>query len=59
MTVWNVNLSYDASTGKLSGNITIAFNELNGNGKPYEEPDVSDISVGIDEMNKMFGTAKK
>ena len=32
MTIWAINLSYDSSTGKLSGNINLAFNELNGNG---------------------------
>ena len=58
-TIWKINLSYDSSTGKLSGNITLAFNELNGNGKEYVEPDVSDISLSMENVGKIFGSSKK
>lgn len=59
MTIWAINLSYDSSTGKLSGNINLAFNELNGNGRAYEEPDVSDISLNAESIFKIFGSTKK
>lgn len=58
MTIWQINLSYDTGTGKLSGNIGLAFNELNGNGRAYKEPDVSDIPLDIGSIRKIFGTSK-
>ena len=58
MTIWNINLSYDTSSGKLSGNIRLAFNELNGNGRAYQEPDVSDIPISAGDIRKIFGVSK-
>ena len=58
MTIWSINLSYDTSTGKLSGNMNLAFNELNGNGKAYKEPDVSDIPLNAGSIQRIFGTRK-
>lgn len=58
MTIWSINLSYDTSTGKLSGNMAIAFNELNGNGRAYKEPDVSDIPLNAGSIQKIFGISK-
>lgn len=52
----NVNLNYDAKTGKLTGTVAVAYFELNGNGKSYEEPDVKGISIGTDSI---FGVLKK
>ena len=56
MAVSNLSLAYDSSNGKLSGTATLLFFELNGNGKVYEEPDVSDIMIGTDSI---FGAMKK
>ena len=51
-----VNLSFDSSTGKLTGSFVVNFFSLNGNGKPYEEPDISSIVLGNKDV---FGTFKK
>lgn len=59
MAVTNISLSYDSSTGKLTGGMAINFFELNGNGKAYEEPDISDISIASGNIYKLFGTSKK
>lgn len=59
MSVTNLSLSYDSSTGKLTGGMTINFFEMNGNGKAYEEPDVSNITINSGDINKMFGTSRK
>ncbi len=55
MAVTNTNLNYDVKTGKLTGTININYFELNGNGKPYKEPDVKGISIGTDSI---FGVLK-
>lgn len=59
MAVTNISLSYDSSTGKMIGAILLNFFELNGNGKAYEEPDISDISIASGNIYKLFGTSKK
>ena len=41
MSVVSINLTFDNSTGKLSGTILVHFFSLNGNGKAYVEPDIS------------------
>lgn len=51
-----VSLSFDSSTGKLTGTFVVNFFSLNGNGKPYEEPDISSIVLGNKDV---FGTFKK
>lgn len=51
-----ISLSFDSSTGKLSGSIAVNFYCLNGNGKTYEEPDISGIIIGNEDV---FGTFKK
>lgn len=51
-----ISLSFDSSTGKLSGTIVVNFFCLNGNGKTYEEPDISGIIIGNEDV---FGTFKK
>lgn len=51
-----ISLSFDSSTGKLSGTIVVNFFCLNGNGKAYEEPDISGIIIGNEDV---FGTFKK
>lgn len=56
MSISAINLSFDSSTGKLTGAITVNFYCLNGNGVPYEEPDISGIIIGNKDV---FGTFKK
>lgn len=56
MSLSAISLSFDSSTGKLTGSITVNFYSLNGNGVPYEEPDISGITIG---NNDVFGTFKK
>lgn len=56
MSLSTINLSFDASTGKLTGAVTVNFYCLNGNGVPYEEPDISSIILGNKDV---FGTFKK
>lgn len=56
MTLSSINLSFDNSTGKLTGSFVVNFFCLNGNGKPYEEPDISSIVLGNKDV---FGTFKK
>lgn len=51
-----ISLSFDRSTGKLSGSIVVNFFCLNGNGQTYEEPDISGIIIGNEDV---FGTFKK
>lgn len=55
MSVTNISLTYDSSTGKLSGTININFYAMNGNGMPFEEPDISGIMIGT---KNIFGTIK-
>lgn len=56
MALTDISLSFDTSTGKLTGTISISFYSLNGNGVPYEEPDISGIILGNKDV---FGSFKK
>lgn len=56
MSLSAINLSFDSSTGRLNGSMTVNFFSLNGNGKPYVEPDISGIILGNEDV---FGTFKK
>lgn len=56
MALTDISLSFDTSTGKLTGTISINFYSLNGNGVPYEEPDISGIILGNKDV---FGSFKK
>lgn len=56
MSLSEIALSFDSSTGKLTGTLQVNFYSLNGNGVPYEEPDISGITIG---NNDVFGTFKK
>jgi Tfp pilus assembly protein PilO len=55
MSVTNIALTYDSSNGKLSGSLTVNFYAMNGNGVPYEEPDIKGITIG---SGNIFGTVK-
>lgn len=55
MATTNISLTYDSSSGKLSGTLTVNFFSMNGNGVPYEEPDIRGITIG---SKNIFGTVK-
>ncbi len=50
MSVGAVSLSYDNSTGKLSGKIDVEFYEMRGTGNPYLPPNVQGFQYGIDNV---------
>lgn len=50
LSIGDVNLSFDRSTGKLSGSIGINFYCMLGNGVPYKDPDISEFSYGVDNV---------
>lgn len=52
LSIGNVSLSFDKSTGKLSGSIGVNFYCMLGNGVPYKDPDISEFSYGV---NNVFG----
>lgn len=56
MSLSKISLSFDTSNGKLVGAVNMNFYCLNGNGVPYEEPDISGIVLGNKDV---FGTFKK
>lgn len=56
MSLSGISLSFDTSTGKLTGTLKVNFYSLNGNGVPYEDPDISSIILGNKDV---FGTFKK
>ena len=55
MSTTNISLTYDTSTGKLSGTITVNYFAMNGNGVPYKDPDIQGIMIG---SKNIFGTVK-
>ncbi|MBO6108195.1 MAG: hypothetical protein J6P16_02190 [Eubacterium sp.] len=56
MSVGPVSLSYDTTTGKLSGTMSVNYYSMNGNGIAYVEPDTSGIALGSEDI---FGTGEK
>lgn len=56
LSIGNVNLAFNKSTGKLTGSIAINFYCMLGNGNPYKEPDISEFSYGVDNV---FGDFSK
>ncbi len=56
LSIGDVSLSFDKSTGKLSGSIGINFYSMLGNGVPYKDPDISEFSIGVDNV---FGDFSK
>lgn len=49
----STSLSYDSTTGELTGSMTINRYALTGTGKVYNGPDIGNISIGTDNL---FGT---
>ncbi len=56
MSVGPISLSFDSSTGKLSGTMAINYYSMNGNGISYVEPDISGIVLGSEDI---FGLGEK
>ncbi len=56
MSVGNVNVQFDSSTGQLKGSIAVTFYCMLGNGVPYKDPDTSIFTYGMD---KIFGEFSK
>ena len=56
MSVGNLALSFDSSTGKLTGTIAVNYYSMNGNGIAYVEPDISGIVIGTKDI---FGMGEK
>lgn len=59
MSLTKISLAFDESTGKLTGSLTVNFYCLNGNGVPYEEPDISGIIIGNKDVFATFKKKKK
>lgn len=55
MSVNDIALTHDDSTGKLAGTLGVNFYSMNGNGREYEAPNISGITIGSDDV---FGTFK-
>lgn len=55
MSVGDVNIQFDKSTGKLSGTIVVNFYAMLGNGVAYKEPDTSGFAYGV---KNVFGAVK-
>ncbi len=50
MSVGDVNLQFDSSTGKLNGSISVNFYCMLGNGVPYKEPNLDAFAFGVDNV---------
>lgn len=59
LSVGDVNLAFDRSSGKLAGSIGIHFYSMLGNGVPYKELDVSEFTFGVDNVFGDFSKDKK
>ena len=55
MSVGDVNIQFDKSTGKLAGTIVVNFYAMLGNGVAYKEPDTTGFTYGV---NNVFGATK-
>lgn len=53
MSISAFSSAFDASTGNLIGSFTVDMYSLSGTGKQYQEPEVSGINTGL---NNIFGT---
>lgn len=53
MNVTDLNTTYDAQTGNLTGTMTLTMYYLTGTDKAFERPEISDINLGT---GNIFGT---
>lgn len=58
MSVGDVSLQFDSSTGVLKGSVSINFYCMLGNGVPYKDPGISSFSFGIDNVFGEFSAAR-
>ena len=58
MSLGAVSAAFDTKTGLVSGSITIYMYAMNGNGKPYKDPEISGIDLGAKDSN-IFGSYSK
>ena len=56
MTLDNVNVSYDTSTGNLTGTIIVNIFSMSGTERTYTEPDAGSVAYGTDNI---FGTVEQ
>ncbi|MCM1246600.1 MAG: hypothetical protein NC293_13235 [Roseburia sp.] len=56
LSVGDVSVQFDSSTGKLTGSMGINFYCMLGNGVPYKDPDISEFNYGKDNI---FGEFSK
>lgn len=59
LSVGDVNLAFDKSSGKLAGSIGVNFYSMLGNGVPYKEVDISEFSLGVDNVFGDFSKDKE
>ncbi len=55
LSIGDVDLQFDSTTGKLTGTLGVNFYCMLGNGVPYKAPDISSFSFGVDNV---FGSFK-
>lgn len=53
-TLHSVTLSYNESTGVLSGNLTSSMYSMTGTSVVYQKPDFTGIAIGTDDLFKTF-----
>ena len=51
--IGDITLAFDSETGNLTGSMTIQMYNIIGAGKPYTEPTIGGVNIGIDNI---FGT---
>lgn len=56
MTLDNLNLAFDSSTGTLTGNMTVNLFSMNGMNTEYTQPDAGKVSYGT---KNIFGSMEK
>lgn len=55
MNIQSLNVSYDAETGNLSGNLVLRQYAVVSELKPYVEPDINEMKIGKENI---FGTSE-
>lgn len=58
MSVGDVSLQFDSSTGKLKGSISANFYCMLGNGVPYKDPGIDSFTFGVDNVFGEFSSSR-
>lgn len=58
MSVGDVSLQFDSSTGKLQGSISVNFYCMLGNGVRYKDPGIDSFTFGIDNVFGEFSSSR-